>query len=343
MEITVTFENNEIVPIETAQLNASGTVAVLSHVRYCHVLIDLPVEETGHWEQAILSLGEETIRPSRDMAWLEANARVSDALLILCRDVPFDLVENQLPCPSERVLVPAGLTAEQTSQLAQWIKRLATLTLERQAMRRLVDRFESRIKAHSSDARMKDLLKEANERLQEQFVRDALTGVPNRRRFDEQIDYLWGRAVGEETSVAVMMLDIDFFKKLNDSLGHQAGDECLIKVAQRLLERVVGDEDLLARYGGEEFVALLWDADEKKACQIAESLRAGVEELALVNPGNTNGLVTISIGIAVERPSFTSSAEEFLRHADQALYRSKETGRNRWTLHQPGDESSHPG
>lgn len=343
MEFSVTFENNEIVPIQEAALNASGTIAVLSHVRYCHILVDLPPGEAILWEGALLALGEETLRPCHEMKWLETNAKTTDYLLILCHEVPFDLVENQLPCPAERLLIPRGLQIEAISLLVQWVGRMGTLALERQAMRRLVDRFESRIKAHSSDTRMKDLLKEANERLQEQFVRDALTGVPNRRRFDEQIDYLWGRAVGEEASVAVMMLDIDFFKKLNDSLGHQAGDECLVKVAQRLLERVVGDDDLLARYGGEEFVALLWDADEEKACQIAESLRAGVEELGLINPGNPGGLVTISIGINVERPNFTSSAEEFLRHADQALYRSKESGRNRWTLHHPGDESVHPG
>lgn len=341
MDITVTFESSEVLPIQTAELNDSGTVAVLSHVRYCHVLVDLPSEQVQRWEGALLALGEDAIRPCCDMAWLEANARASDALLILCQDVPFDLVENQLACPSERVLVPEGITDEQMPLLAQWIGRLATLTLERQAMRRLVDRFEARIGRESNRARMTDLLKEANERLQEQFVQDALTGVPNRRRFDEQIDYLWGRAVGEEASVAVMMLDIDFFKKLNDSLGHQVGDECLQKVAQRLFETIAGHDDLLARYGGEEFVALLWDADEEKACQVAESLRAGVEALGLINPGNTNGIVTISIGIAVERPSFTSSAEEFLRHADKALYRSKETGRNRWTLHHPGEDSSH--
>ncbi|MEN9353854.1 MAG: cell cycle response regulator [Fibrobacterota bacterium] len=343
MEITVTFDNDEVVPIQAASLNASGAVAVLSHVRYCHVLIDLPPGQEILWEGALLGLGDETLRPCREMAWLENNARATDYLLILCEELPFDLVENRLPCPSERLLVPRDLTVNQLPQLAQWVGRMATLALERQAMRRLVDRFEARIGRESNRARMADLLKEANERLQEQFVRDALTGVPNRRRFDEQIDYLWGRAVGEEAAVAVMMLDIDFFKKLNDSLGHQAGDECLQKVAQRLFEIVDGNDDLLARYGGEEFVALLWDTDVESACAMAERLRAGVEELALVNPGNTNGIVTISIGISVERPSFTSSAEEFLRHADQALYKSKETGRNRWTLHQPGDESTHPG
>jgi diguanylate cyclase (GGDEF)-like protein len=343
MEITVTFENDEVVPVQAALPNAAGSVAVLSHVRYCHVLVDLPPGQKILWEGALMALGEESIRVSHDIAWLESNARAGDHLLILCHEVPFDLVENQLACPSERLLVPPQMGVESIAMLSQWVGRIGTLVLERQSMRRLVDRFESRIKSHSNDARMKDLLKEANERLQEQFVRDALTGVPNRRRFDEQIDYLWGRAVGEEASVAVMMLDIDFFKKLNDSLGHQAGDECLIKVAQRLHERIEGNDDLLARYGGEEFVALLWDADEEKACQVAESLRAGVEELGLVNPGNPGGLVTISIGISVERPNFTSSAEEFLRHADQALYRSKESGRNRWTLHHPGDDSVHPG
>ena len=96
MDITVTFESSEVVPIQTAQLNASGTVAVLSHIRYCHILVDLPLEQALCWERALVALGEDAIRPCRDMAWLETNARVSDVLLILCRDVPFDLVENQL-------------------------------------------------------------------------------------------------------------------------------------------------------------------------------------------------------------------------------------------------------
>jgi len=334
MEITVTFENNEVVPIEEAKLG-SGTVAVLSHVRYCHVLLDLPPDLLGVWEETLNALGESELRPCRDRTWLKRHARATDYLLILSESMPFDLDEEGIACPSERLLVPTGLGETEIRLLGLWVQRMAKLILERQAMRRLVDRFEARLGREANSARMTDLLKEANQRLQEQFVRDALTGVPNRRRFDEQIDYLWGRAVGEDASVAVMMLDIDFFKKLNDSLGHQAGDVCLQKVAQRLFEIVDGEDDLMARYGGEEFVTLLWDADEARACEVAEKLRAGVEDLQLVNPGNTNGLVTISIGISVERPTFTSSAEEFLRRADQALYRSKESGRNKWTLDDP--------
>jgi len=233
---------------------------------------------------------------------------------------------------TEKLRLPEGLRDQDAVALADWIFRLGKVTLERTSLRRLIDRFEDRIKKDSARIRMADLLQEANHRLQEQVVRDGLTGIPNRRCFEEHFDFLWGRSAGDQTPMALILCDIDHFKKLNDSLGHQEGDRCLRLVASRLEALVQGPDDLVARYGGEEFVVVLSDCDREKASGIAEQLRIGVKELGLIHPEYEAGVVTISLGVACDVPSLTSSAEDFLHLADTMLYHAKSGGRNCWKL-----------
>jgi diguanylate cyclase (GGDEF)-like protein len=233
---------------------------------------------------------------------------------------------------ASRLVLPNQLRETDVPPLVEWVLSIGRLHVEKVSLRRLVDRFEERIKRDSGRVRMADLLQEANNRLQEQSVRDGLTGIPNRRRFEEHFDFLWGRAVGDGIPITLILSDIDFFKKLNDSLGHQAGDRCLQEVAHKLATLVDGEDDLVARYGGEEFVILLWDADRKKAMEVADILLHGVSDLAIAHPDHPSGIVTISLGVTCAVPSLTSSAEDFLHQADELLYLAKSSGRNRWEI-----------
>jgi len=149
---------------------------------------------------------------------------------------------------------------------------------------------------------------------------DGLTGVANRRTFDEELQRMWLVARRGRVPVAVVMIDIDFFKALNDARGHQAGDDCLRRVASLCAGTLRRSGDCFARYGGEEFAAILFNAD----VGVAESLAARVREAV-----EADGEVTVSLGIASVVPRDGSEAASLVAAADAALYRAKEGGRNR--------------
>lgn len=173
-------------------------------------------------------------------------------------------------------------------------------------------------------------LEEANRRLAMLATTDGLTGVANRRRFDEMLSVEWERACREGNSLALMIIDVDHFKLFNDTYGHQQGDECLKSVAGALQSALQGNGDFLGRYGGEEFVVLLPSTSIDDAATMGERLRAGVEALALPHRASPpGGRVTISIGLVAAVPENPLGAESFLAAADEALYRAKHEGRNR--------------
>jgi len=225
-----------------------------------------------------------------------------------------------------------GLDTRLAEAMAPWVLSIARLLADRVSLRRLVDRFGERVRKESARLRMADLLEEANHRLQEQFVRDPLTGVPNRRRFEEHFDTCWGRAAGDGTGVGLILVDIDFFKKLNDSMGHQEGDRCLREVAQAMLSKVTQSDDIVARFGGEEFVAVMDHCGEAEVSAMAEALCQAVRDLKLPHHDYAVGHVTISAGAVWTCPGLTSSAEDFLRMADEMLYQAKRSGRDKWLL-----------
>jgi diguanylate cyclase (GGDEF)-like protein len=170
---------------------------------------------------------------------------------------------------------------------------------------------------------------------------DALTGVKNRRVFDEQLERLWQRAVDEQRSIAILLLDVDHFKAYNDRYGHQAGDHALRHVAQVLQRIVTRSQDLVARYGGEEFAVLLYDVDTVEAGKLAEHMRKAVIGLKLEHRDSRAGqVVTISIGVAVVEPSADRRSRGALQLADEALYQAKTRGRNRVEVLDP---SAHAG
>ena len=161
---------------------------------------------------------------------------------------------------------------------------------------------------------------------------DALTGIPNRRRFDDVLASELNRAVRSGQPLALMMLDVDFFKNYNDHYGHQDGDACLRKVARLLHSHARRASDLVARYGGEEFVMLAADTDADSALGLAETVREALEALGLPHVKSPLGCVTTSIGVVVLVPDEAQTPEMFLRMADKAMYRAKEQGRNRVVL-----------
>jgi diguanylate cyclase (GGDEF)-like protein len=158
---------------------------------------------------------------------------------------------------------------------------------------------------------------------------DALTGVKNRRVFDEQLEQLWQRAADQERVIAVLLVDVDHFKAYNDRYGHQAGDRALRHVAQVLQAFFTRPQDLLARYGGEEFAVLLYDVEIAAVEKLAERMRKAVAGLRLEHRDSRVELVTISIGVGVVEPSPERRARGALQLADEALYQAKTRGRNR--------------
>ncbi len=170
---------------------------------------------------------------------------------------------------------------------------------------------------------------EATQRNAELAFIDALTGVANRRRFDETLETEWARARREGAPIALVMIDIDYFKAFNDGYGHQAGDLCLQQVARALAECAQRPTDLFARYGGEEFVALLPSTDLDGATAFAERLRTALARLNIAHGGSSLGHVSLSAGAAAARPRAGSRAAELIAAADAALYDAKIAGRNR--------------
>lgn len=164
---------------------------------------------------------------------------------------------------------------------------------------------------------------------------DGLTGIANRRRFDEVMQGEWQRAQRSQSALSLLLCDIDFFKGYNDTYGHQAGDLCIKKVAAVLSASVRRPADLAARYGGEEFILLLPDTDLNGALAVAEFCCRQVEALAI--PHSTSsaaGVVTLSIGVASAVPPASLRYEKLINRADQALYKAKSMGRNQVVLHQ---------
>jgi diguanylate cyclase (GGDEF)-like protein len=168
----------------------------------------------------------------------------------------------------------------------------------------------------------------ANERLERLSLTDALTGLANRRRFEEALNTEWDRAIWAGSPLALAMVDVDHFKRYNDHYGHPAGDECLHRVASLLkLHSPAGH--LVARYGGEEFAIVMPDTGIGAAGEFAEHLRTAVLALALPHPMVADRVVTASIGVAAAIPSPGTTADQLIEQADIELYRAKRAGRNR--------------
>ncbi|ABK46013.1 response regulator receiver modulated diguanylate cyclase [Magnetococcus marinus MC-1] len=180
----------------------------------------------------------------------------------------------------------------------------------------------SRIKTHIDLKRHGDMLKQL-------AIMDGLTGIANRRRFDQFVDYEWSRSLRYQHNFSLIMLDIDYFKRFNDCYGHAQGDQCLKQVAYAISQAMPRPMDLAARYGGEEFACVLPETSREGAVTVANRVLQGVQELRIAHAhSNVANHVTVSVGIASMVPRSEDIPTTLLARADQALYHAKNSGRN---------------
>ena len=174
-------------------------------------------------------------------------------------------------------------------------------------------------------------LKLKSDKLEELSMIDSLTNIPNRRFFNENFEKKYKEILRDKKSLALIMIDVDFFKLYNDNYGHWQGDECLRKVAQTLRKNLKRPTDTVSRYGGEEFVVLLKDIDSDGAKKVVQSLIDAVANLKIEHKYSTvSEFVTISAGLSIKESDEDISKEDFLKIADDELYRAKESGRNKF-------------
>ncbi len=177
--------------------------------------------------------------------------------------------------------------------------------------------------------RMAKELHDTNARLTVLASLDGLTGIGNRRSFDERFVQEWNRAVRHRKPLALAMIDLDNFKQFNDLYGHLAGDRCLCAVADELVRQVQRPEDFVARFGGEEFALLLPHTSAEGAAKVLERIRAAILGLDIEHIGNSWNRVTVSIGYSALTPTFNDGQSGLVQLADAALYQAKSNGRNR--------------
>ena len=184
---------------------------------------------------------------------------------------------------------------------------------------------EARVKNQLSQKRTRDLLETMS-------AVDALTTVPNRRRFDEYLDQEWRRATRNNYALSLLMIDIDHFKPYNDTYGHQMGDKCLRSVATEIKQHLRRSSDMVARYGGEEFSVILPDTPSNSALALAERIWSGIGDLKIEHAGSDSAShLTVSIGAATRIPGKKQSLPQLIEAADKNLYHSKRNGGNRIT------------
>lgn len=194
--------------------------------------------------------------------------------------------------------------------------------------RRINEELEERVELRTLELRSAmDELAVANARLQALTLQDGLTGIYNRRYFDNKIDKEWQRALRNRESLALLLLDIDHFKSFNDQHGHLVGDECLKQLALVVQSAITRPSDAVARYGGEEFVVVLPDTTVDGALHVAERIRRLVQAVRIPLEGGQVGM-TVSVGAVAMVPSEQHSAQTLIACADQALYQAKQAGRN---------------
>jgi two-component system, chemotaxis family, response regulator WspR len=263
---------------------------------------------------------QDLVMPGADGFQLIAGYRAEDSL----RDVPVVVLSTK----EEARLKAHGFAVGANDYLVKLPDQLELVARIRHHSRGYINLLQ-RDAAYRSLRASQDELARANLELQKLAALDGLTGIANRRRFDEAIGIEWQRARRRQAPLSLLMCDVDHFKNYNDSLGHPAGDLCLKKTAAVLTGQLKRPADLAARYGGEEFAILLPETDLEGALKLAEDCRLHLERLAQRHPDAPCGTVTMSIGVASALPAEGGSIEALVEAADGALYEAKRGGRNR--------------
>jgi diguanylate cyclase (GGDEF)-like protein len=208
-------------------------------------------------------------------------------------------------------------------QMEEVVARIEThLTIQRQK-KRLQDEIAKRKQTEL-------ILQEANRKLELLANLDGLTQIANRRRFDNYLALDWQRHQREQHSLTLVFIDIDYFKRYNDTYGHQGGDDCLMRVAQAIAKVPQRPTDLVARYGGEEFAVILSNTNLEGGMKVATAIQTQVLNLKVPHQSSdVSEYVTLSIGVASLVPTLELSLETLIANADEALYTAKSQGRNR--------------
>lgn len=195
--------------------------------------------------------------------------------------------------------------------------------------------LRQRVKRLLQQAQVYKQLEAANQALQQLANMDGLTGVANRRCFDQYLNTQWLHSLKEEYPLSLILCDIDFFKRYNDKYGHPAGDLCLQKVASVLKGAAQKKHDLVARYGGEEFAIVMSNTPTSGAVHVAAAMQSGVRELQIPHAESAvSNYVTLSLGVSTIIPSTDYSPQSLIQTADKGLYQAKASGRNRIIMKQ---------
>lgn len=213
--------------------------------------------------------------------------------------------------------------AERQDELGQLIRSFNAMGKE---MTSLVSNLESQVESRTRE------LTEKNNILEQLSFIDGLTGIANRRKFDEVLDFSWAASIRSQSEIVLLMLDIDKFKPYNDTYGHHEGDLCLKEIAKVIKNQVKRNSDLAARYGGEEFGIILNNTDINFGISVANQIIEAVRTLKIEHVKSEWGVVTISVGIAVLTPTQNLKPHALIELADQALYQAKSSGRNRFEV-----------
>ncbi len=234
-----------------------------------------------------------------------------------------DAIEEQLYEVNRQLNAEVGERKQIEHQLDAMVNRLSR---QKDDLEVLVETIASH--GDEINSQMQDQLNS----VQELARTDSLTGLWNRRTFDETFSQEWNRHLRSAESLGLMVIDVDFFKAYNDHFGHHIGDDCLKSVARVLMDFPKRSGELVARYGGEEFVVVLPHSTEDAVLQVAETVRSKIERLGIDHPGSAFGKVTVSVGASVIIPVPDNKPEDLFEQADAALYKAKQAGRNRISL-----------
>jgi diguanylate cyclase (GGDEF)-like protein len=277
------------------------------------------------------------------------NRRFAEVWQITAPDVPRSLLKPEAEVLDERLL---SQCIDKTKDPAAFLARVQELYFDRHADDqcqvelkdgRTLERYTTALQTEdgrylgrvwffrdvTERIQAEDKLKAAYEEVEKLAVIDSLTGIANRRRFEEYLDAEWRRAIRERKPLSMLLVDVDLFKLFNDSYGHIRGDECLKQIAETAIEVVTRAGDLVARFGGEEFAIVLPNTDEEGALQMATELRSAVAEQRISHEASPYGVVTISAGCATVTPRLGVAPSQLVDWADRAMYEAKRQGRNR--------------
>ena len=285
----------------------------------------------GYWELELLALTVQEVTHPDDV---DVNAYLRRQML--AGEIENYSVEKRYCHKSGKAILcqlTASLVRDSQGKPVYFVSQIEDITERRQAedaLRLANDFLERKVDERTSELMaMNGELEALNEELQRLTLADGLTGIANRRYFDEYIEKEWRTELRQQKPLSLIMADIDFFKSYNDTYGHQSGDDCLTTVARTISNSIRRSTDMAARYGGEEFAVVLPYTDLDGAMQVAETIRKQVEDLRIENRQTEGGYVTISLGVFSMIPSAQESPVSLISMADKALYQAKHAGRNR--------------